>query len=77
MELFGFIDKKNYCYLFYVLGVISFLSGILSFLALIYILISKQYFSLWSMALQATLLFAVSFFQNYILYSMCKKLINK
>lgn len=75
MELFGFINKKNYCYLFYVLGVISFLTAIVAFFVLVYILTTKQHFEFWSNALVVTVLNCVTAFENYILYSMCNKII--
>ena len=77
MDLFGFINKKNYCYLFYVLGSLSFLLAIISFLTFVYIVASKKYMELWNHALVLSIIYSASAFENYILFSMCQKLITK
>ena len=77
MELFGFINKKSYCYLFVVLGSITFLGAIILFLTFVYVLLNKQYSELWLTTLLGTLLYGVVAFENYILFSMCQKLIVK
>ena len=77
MELFGFINKKSYCNLFVVLGSVSFLGAIILFLTLVFVLLNKQYNALWLTVLLFTLLYGVVAFENYILYSMCQKLIVK
>ena len=75
MDIFAFIDNKNYCFLFYVLGVISFLSSIFLFLFLLYILTTKNYSELWLNVLLSSILQMISFIESYILYSMCNKLV--
>ena len=72
-NLFGPLDRK-YCVWFYYLSMVAFIFMVLTILALVLGLFSKNMKSEHvGGAVYAALMYAAFYFQNRLLYSMCLK----
>lgn len=78
LSIFAPLVNTEYCLWFYYLSVVGFTLALLSIFSLIVLTLKKKMnINLFFQMIWITLIYMFLYFQNRILYSMCKNSMNK